>query len=237
MRFVPAGLACAVLIVLAASASASANRFTAPRPYPQVNVTGEATAALTPDLAQISAGVSTEAKTPREASEINAKAMAAVMAAAREAGIAERDLRTARFSIYPVQANRKRDEAPQIVGYRVSNQVQVRLRDLARVGEVLDLLIAAGATDMGGIEFSAAEPSKKLDEARAAAFADARRKAELYARAAGAQLGRALSIAEPEEGPRPLAFRAGAAPASATPIAPGEESVRVQVSVSFELVQ
>jgi uncharacterized protein YggE len=236
MRIAPACLACG-LILMGASAAAAAERFVAPRPFPTVSVTGEGTATVTPDRAQINAGVSTEAKTPGEASEANAKLMTAVMAAARAAGVAERDVRTARFSIYPVQATRKRDEAPQIVGYRVTNHVQVRLVDIAKVGEVLDRLIAAGATDMGGIEFTASEPSKRLDEARAAAFADAKRKAELYARSAGLQVGRALSIAEEGDGPRPLTYRAGTAAAAATPIAVGEESVRVQVSVSFELLQ
>ncbi len=206
--------------------------------FPSVSVLGEATVTAMPDLAVLTAGVTSEAKTPREASEANARAMSAVIAAAREAGVAEKDIRTARYSITPVHAQR-RDAAPQVTGYRVSNQVEAKLRELGKVGEVLDALVTAGATNVGNVEFMIAEPAKLLDHARRAAFEDARRKAELYAKAAGAQLGRTVSISEDADlGGRPVPMRAGlAAAAPTTPIALGEERLRVHVSVSFELNQ
>ena len=206
------------------------------RPFPSISVSGEGTVMVTPDLAVATGGVTTEAKTPREASDGNARAMNAIVATLNQAGIADPDIRTSRFSIAPVYAQR-RDAAPQLTGYRVTNQVRVKIRDNAKVGEVLDQLVAAGANNVANVEFTVSEPGKLLDEARNAAFADARRKAELYAKAAGAQLGRAISI---DEGggafPRPLrAYRAVAEAQAATPIMPGEETLRVQVTVAFEL--
>lgn len=206
------------------------------RPFPSISVSGEGTVMVTPDLAVATGGVTTEAKTPREASDGNARAMNAIVATLKQAGIADPDIRTSRFSIAPVYAQR-RDAAPQLTGYRVTNQVRVKIRDNAKVGEVLDQLVAAGANNVANVEFTVSEPGKLLDEARNAAFADARRKAELYAKAAGAQLGRAISI---DEGggafPRPLrAYRAAAEAQAATPIMPGEETLRVQVTVAFEL--
>jgi uncharacterized protein YggE len=226
------GLAAAFLMAHTAHAS----RYVEKRPFPLVNVSGEGSVAVKPDMAEITAGVSTEAKTPREASEANAKAMSAVIDAVRAAGIPENDIGTSRFTINPVYAAKGRSEAQQVVGYRVSNLVRVRIRDLARTSEVLDQMIAAGATNVNGVEFSPSDPTKLKDQARAAAFADAKRRAELYAKAAGAQLGRAIAIAEQDSRLAPTtAFRATAA-APPTPIMPGEDMLTVSVTVSFELI-
>jgi uncharacterized protein YggE len=210
------------------------------RPFPLVTVAGEGTVSVRPNMADVTAGVTSEAKTPREAAEANAKAMAGLIAAAKEAGIADADIRTARFSISPVHAQRERGE-PRVSGYRVSNQVTATVRDLAKLGDILDRLVAAGATDVRGVEFRVSDVAKLLDEARKAAFEDAKRKAELFAKAAGAQVGRAVNISEEEAQPpvrpyRMLAPAAGQA-APATPMEPGEETLRVHISVSFELNQ
>jgi uncharacterized protein YggE len=210
------------------------------RPFPLVTVTGEGGVSVKPDMAEVVAGVTSEAKTPREAAETNAKTMTTVIAALKEAGLAEPDIRTARFSLFPVQSQRERGEA-RVTGYRVSNQVIARVRDLPKLGEILDKLIAAGATDINSVQFTASNPAQLLDEARAAAFADARRKAELFAKAAGAYVGRAVNISEDDAvPPRPLRMMAPAAAGRAappTPMEPGEEIVRTQVTVSFELNQ
>lgn len=227
----------AVGLLLTVPAGVPAALAAVERPFPLVTVTGEGSATAAPDLAYVTAGVSSDAKTPREASEGNARAMAALMAALAHAGIADRDIRTSRFSISPVYAPR-RESAPQLTGYRVTNQVRVTVREQAKVGEILDEMVAAGANQAAGVEFTVAEPSRLLDEARAAAFADAKRKAELYAKAAGAQLGRAVAIAEGEaQSPRPMLRAAPAVLAAPppTPVAAGEETLRVQVTVSFEL--
>lgn len=231
--FIAAGLTIAAAVLYATTSWAAIER-----PFPLVTVTGEATSNVAPDLAHATAGVNSEAKTPREAAEANAAAMNGVLAALKQSGIPEGDTRTVRFSIAPLYAQRAREGQPQITGYRVSNHVRVTVRDVAKIGDVLDRLVAAGATNIVGIEFAASEPGRLLDEARAAAFADAKRKAELFARAAGAQIGRAISITEddarpPRRFPRSFSL-AQDAPANA-PVAPGEETLRVHVTVSFEL--
>jgi uncharacterized protein YggE len=229
-------LAAAILVPLACI-SPSAARAVIERPLPMVSVSGEATVSVAPDLATAVAGVSSEGKTPREAAEANGRSMSTVLGALKQAGIPDADVRTMRFGISPVYSQR-REGTPQIAGYRVSNQVQVKIRDLDKVADVLDRMIGAGANTVGNVDFSVADPSKLLDEARNAAFADARRKAELYARAAGAQVGRVVSVVEQGAAPpRPMALRMSEAamPAATTPIAAGEETLRVHISVSFEL--
>jgi uncharacterized protein YggE len=202
------------------------------RPTPAVTVVGEASIALAPDLALVRAGVTTQGKTAREASEANNKALAPLMAALKESGIEDRDIETARLSVQPVY-EQNRGAAGRIAGFQASNQVTIKLRAIARVADVVDRLIAAGATDFAGVEFRVSTPSPALDEARTQAVADARRKAEIYAKAAGAGVGRALSIEEGlAQGPIPLR---SAPTALSTPIAPGEQTLHLAVTVSFEL--
>ncbi len=237
MNRLSACLATGLAIALLSPTLAGASRFTEKRPFPMVSVTGEGTVQVKPDMAEITAGMSSEAKTPREAAEANAKAMSAVIDAVRAAGVADSDIATSRYAIHPVYATKGRGDAQQVVGYRVSNIVRIRIKDLARTGDVLDRMIAAGATNVGGVEFSVADPSALKDKARAAAFADARRRAELYAKAAGAALGRPISIAEQDaRSPQPIGFRAAAAAPPPTPIMSGEDTLTVVVTVSFELV-
>src|SRR5262245_64618288 len=198
-----------------------------------VTVTGEATVAVAPDTAMIRIGVTSQDKTAREAREINAKQMTAVLSAIKDAGIAERDIQTSRLSLQPQYDPNKAGTA-RLTGFQATNQVTVRIREIDTLSAVLDRAIAAGANEMSGIEFVVSEQSKLLDQARDDAIADARRKAELYARAAVAKLGHVVSISE--EGPTPpqprpmQAMRAGA-----VPVAPGEQTLRAIVSVSYEL--
>ncbi len=214
----------------------------APRPFPVITVGGEASVSLRPDLAEATGGVTTEAKTVREASDANTQLMGAVIAALKDSGLPERDIQTSQFTISPVYAqaqNRQnRPDEPRIVGYRVSNQVQFKIRDIAKVSDVLDHAIAAGATDLRGISFTVSDMSKAKDAARAEAVSDARRRAETYAKAAGAQIGQVIAITESGQSPpRPMAFAASERMAAAAPpIAVGETTLRVGVSVSFELV-
>jgi uncharacterized protein len=212
------------------------------RPFPLVTVGGEASATLAPDLAQATGGVTTEGKTVREASDANAQAMHAMVAALKEAGVAEKDIQTAQFNIAPAYAQPRqgRNDEPRITGYRVSNQVRFSIREIGRVADVLDRAVAAGATDFHGVTFTVADPSKARDQARADAMADARRRAEIYARALGAQVGRAVAIDE-GNGAVPSLMQPGmpqraAAAAAPPPIALGELTLRVSVTVSFELL-
>src|SRR6202043_4048289 len=168
MRFVKhrAPLAIGALTLLTAPALAQ----TAPpetAPPAVISVSGEATVSVAPDLAQIEAGVTSDAKTAREASDANNAAMGKVLLALKGAGTAEKDFQTSRLSLQPESApNRTPPSAPTIVGYRASNHVTVRLHDVTRVASVIDTMVAAGANDIGGINFSVSNASKLLDDAR-----------------------------------------------------------------------
>jgi uncharacterized protein YggE len=228
----------AALAAIAASTLLVAPALAQTAPPAMISVTGEATVSVPPDLAQIDAGVTSEAKTAREASEANNAAMGKVLLALKGAGIEEKDFQTSRLSLQPQSApNPSRPGPSAVVGYRASNRVTIRLRDVTKVASVIDTLVGAGANDIGGINFTVSQASKLLDEAREQAIADARRKAEIYAKAAGVTLGAPLSISEGGT-PGPITFRrmaAGLAPA--TPVAQGEETLQVTVSVSWAIKQ
>lgn len=229
-------LAGSVALVAAAILTASVARAQAQMIDKVITVTGEATASVVPDLAMIRGGVTTQGKTAKEASDANAKEMTAVIDALKAAGIAERDIQTTRLSIYPQQDPNKAGKA-RIIGFQASNQVNVKLRDINKIADALDRMISAGANEISGVSFSVSDPSKALDAARKDAVADAKRKAEIYATAAGVGLGRAVVIQE--EGtpalfqPRPMAMRAAAA---APPVSPGEETLRISVTIGYELM-
>ena len=203
-------------------------------PPAAITVSGEATVSVPPDLALVEGGVTSEAKSAREASDANNAAMGKVLQALKGAGIETKDLQTARLSLQP-QSAPNRSGPSAIVGYRASNRVTIRVRDVTKVAGVIDTLVAAGANDIGGINFMVSQASKLLDEAREQAVADARRKAEIYAKAAGVTLGAPLSISE-EGSAAPMAFRKmSAGMASAAPVAQGEETLAVTVSVSWAI--
>jgi uncharacterized protein YggE len=202
---------------------------------PAISVTGEATVQVAPDQAQIDGGVANDAKTAREASEANNAAMGKVLLALKSAGIDERDFQTSRLSLQPQYAPNRSGPSP-IVGYRAANRVTIRVRDVTKVASVIDVLVGAGANDIGGINFMVSQASKLLDEAREQAISDARRKAQIYARAAGVALGEPIAISE--AGSATPVFRgkvAGGMVASAAPIAQGEETLAVTVSVSWAI--
>lgn len=220
---------------LAGSLAAAAAH--AETPTPTISVTGEATINARPDLAQIDGGVTTDAKTAREASNANNAAMGKVLLALKGAGIDEKDYQTSRLSLQPQYASNSSHSAPNVItGYRASNRVSVKVRDIAKLADVVDALVTSGANDISGISFVVSNASKLLDDARPQAIADARRKAEIYAKAAGVTLGAPLSIVE-QGGAVPMAYRAnkmavGMAPA---PVAPGEETLHLTVSVSWAI--
>jgi uncharacterized protein len=203
-----------------------------------ITVTGEATVSVAPDLAQIDGGVTSEAKTAREASDANNAAMGKVLLALKGAGIDEKDFQTSRLSLQPQSApNPPNRPGPlAIVSYRASNRVTVRLRDVSKLASLIDTMVGAGANDIGGISFVVSNASRLLDEAREQAVADARRKAEIYAKAAGVTLGTPLNISE-EASPSPMPYRKMAAgmAVSAAPVAQGEETLAVTVSVSWAI--
>lgn len=203
---------------------------------PSISVSGEGSVSAAPDLAVIDGGVTSDAKTAREASDANNTAMGKVLLALKTAGIDDKDVQTSRLSLSPQYAQApNRQGVNTITGYRASNRVTLRLRDVTKVASTIDTLVASGANEIGGINFMVAQASKLLDDARTEAVADARRKAEIYAKAAGVALGAPLSIAEEGGGgPAPMVFRAKMAGAP-TPVAQGEETLRVSVNVVWEI--
>jgi uncharacterized protein len=210
---------------------------TGSQPEARIIVIGEGSVSLSPDYAQISAGVITKAKTAKEATDSNTKLMSAITAMLLDSGIAQKDIRTSRFSVQPVYAPPQPNTEPRLVGFSISNQLSVTIRQIATVGDMLDRLIGAGATDVGSIQFLHNDTSKALDQAREAAVADARRKAELYAQAAGLNLGRVAWITEDSGFGPPVgvaAMRDGALKAS-VPIATGEDTLHVRITVGFDI--
>ncbi len=160
--------------------------------------------------------------------------MGKVLLALKGAGIDEKDFQTSRLSLQPQSAPGRTGPAA-VVGYRASNHVTVRIRDVTKVASVIDTLVGAGANDIGGINFMVSQASKLLDDAREQALADARRKADIYAKAAGVTLGAPLSITEGgSPGPMPFRKMVGAM-AAAAPVAQGEETLAVTVSVSWAI--
>ncbi|MDD1523350.1 DUF541 domain-containing protein [Bradyrhizobium sp. WBAH42] len=201
-----------------------------------ITVSGEASVSAAPDLAQIDAGVASDAKTAKEASDANNAAMGKVLLALKGAGIAEKDYQTSRLSLQPQYGQNKSTGTSPVVGFRASNRVTVKIRDVTKVAGIIDTLVAAGANDIGNISFEVTQASKLLDDAREQAVADARRKAEIYAKATGVTLGAPLSVSE-GGAPVPL-FKARMAPAPmAAPaaVAPGEETLTVTVNVSWAI--
>ena len=221
----------AVLAITLLTAPARADDFPS-----AISVSGEATISAAPDLAQIDAGVANDAKTAKEASDANNAAMGKVLLALKGSGIAEKDYQTSRLSLQPQYGQNKSTGASPVVGFRASNRVTVKIRDVTKVAGIIDTLVGAGANDIGNISFEVTQASKLLDDAREQAVVDARRKAEIYARAAGVTLGAPLSISE--EGSGTPVFRgrvAGGMAASAAPIAQGEETLSVTVNVSWAI--
>jgi uncharacterized protein len=223
-------------LALAAAALLASPALAQTVPPPAISVTGEANVSVAPDLAQIDGGVTTEAKTAREASDANNAAMGKVLLALKGAGIDEKDYQTSRLSLQPQYPPNPNRAGPAVIsGYRAGNRVTIKVRDVTKVANIIDVLVGAGANEIGGIHFTVSQTSRVLDEAREQAIADARRKAQIYAKAAGVTLGEPIAISE-EGAPMPT-FRskvAGGMAASA-PVAQGEETLSVTVSVSWAI--
>ncbi len=188
-----------------------------------------------PDSATLSAGVSADAPAAAAALATAKKDMQQVLAALKKLGVADKDIQTRNFSVHPQYANGN-GEAPRVTGYQVSNQVEVRLQDLGKLGPALDALVAARANQINSVNFSIRDSATLLAEARTAAVADARAKAETFAKAAGVTLGAVLSINETGNGgPRPVVFASQLARVESVPVALGEETIGADVIITWEI--
>ncbi len=232
---------CCGLVVFAAAALAATVPAQAQQPQlpPQrhVIVIGEGSVSLPPDYAEIRSGVTIRAKTAKEAAEANAKTMAVIIAMLLNAGIAQKDIQTSRYSVQPIYESHQSNGERRLSGFSVSNQVDVTIRQIDKAGEILDRLVTTGATDVGNVEFLHSDTSKALDQAREAAVADARRKAELYARASGLTLGGVSWITEDSRyaAPMPMTALRAAGAMATVPIAAGEDTLHVRITVGFDM--
>ena len=225
--------ALAILAVFAQSAAAQEE------PQRRLVVTGTGEATARPDIAVLAAGVVVQSATASAALADNSRAMNAVLQQLRTSGLADADVQTSQFSVTPLyerQPPEREIMTPRIVGYQVSNQVTARVRDIDRLGALLDALVSAGATNIDGPWFEIGDPEQVLGEARDAAVADAVARGRRYAAAAGVKLGEIIAIEEAGAfmpPPRPM-MRAEAMAAD-VPIAPGQTELSASVTVTFAL--
>lgn len=236
----------ALALALAAGAPMQASAQSPMPPAPPIAADGTllsiattAEATRVPDVATISTGVVTQAADANAAMRANAVQMGKVMAALRGAGIAERDIQTSGISLNP-QYRYAENQPPTITGYQASNTVNVKVRDLARLGKVLDTLAAQGANQINGPSFEVDKPDEAYAEARVSALRKAQAQARTYADALGLQVRRIVSISEGGASlPRPMpmvrAMASDAMMAKETSVAPGETTLSIGIEVVFEL--
>jgi uncharacterized protein YggE len=202
-----------------------------------ISVTGTGDVAAEPDMATIDLGVTRQDRDAAEAMAQAATAASAVLVRVAEAGIEPRDVQTSTVSLSPVWSDYRSSDTPRrITGYVARISVTVRVRALDTLGGVLDAVVQDGVTDLGGIRFGFAEPEPLLNDARRAAVADARAKADLLAEAAGVTLGALHRMSEQgSASPRPMAMEMSVARDAGVPIAPGEMSLRASVSLIYRI--
>lgn len=204
-----------------------------------LSVSASADAKRVPDVASISTGVVTQAAEANAAMRANAVQMDRMMAAIRAAGIAERDVQTSGISLNP-QYNYRDNAPPTITGYQASNTVSITVRDLSKLGKVLDTLVEQGANQVNGPSFEVDKPDEAYDEARVSALKKAQSRAQTYADALGLKVRRIVSISEGGSSmPRPMPMMrmmaADADMAKETSVSPGETTLSVNLDVVFEL--
>lgn len=216
----------------------------AAQPIPKISVSATGSSELAPDLAIVTMTVRTEKKTARSALTANNESMAKVLAALGEFGIDAADMQTSGFSISPrirYPNNRTANTAPETVGYTVQNTLTVRVRDLSSVGEILDRSVSLGVNRGGSIRFANSNPDEAITQARIEAVTQARAKAKTLADAAEVGLGPILRISEQSRQPRAMpmmqAARSVSADSGAVPIASGENTYKVSVSIDWQINQ
>lgn len=210
-------------------------------PVKTITVIGDGKVKIKPDIARANIGVEVLRPTVEEASEANKKLIEAVISTLTDAGIAKKDIQTSGFSVYAERFGNDGPLPDDKVNYRVSNNVSVTIRDLEKVGEVLDAAMKSGANTIYGIEFSLEDNSSAKSEARKDAVADAKAKAAELAELNGVKVGKVLSVSEVIGSAMPFynnmqttnAFGGG----GGQPIQPGELEVSTQLQVTYEITE
>ena len=211
------------------------------------SILGTGTIVTEPDIAFISSGIISEGKTAEEALNQNSISMANVFKVLEAAGIERKHILTSNFSVQPryVHHRPKQGEEqrpPRIVGYTVNNTVTVKIVELENTGKVISEVVKFGSNSLGNIRFDVSNRAQLLDEARVKAVEDAKRKAEIYTKAAGVSLGKVLGISEGGAGQQPRRFNTAAralsvAEAAPAPVSGGEAAISVRVNMTWELEQ
>ncbi len=226
----------AVLAAACSAPQAVAESAKTPR---TISVTGEGEALATPDMAVVTIGVQTDGTTAADALRANSAAMNATIDKLKSMDIEDRDIQTSNLSVNPRYDYERNRSQPDLIGFRASNTVRVRLRDLENAGAVIDEAVSSGANSLGGISFTFAEPKPLYDAARRDAVADAMARAALIADAAGVSLGPILKIQDGYvSAPRgdTIMVTAQRSEASfAAPIETGESSIRANVTMVYEI--
>jgi uncharacterized protein YggE len=233
MRFLPV-LASLTLVALASPAFAAGS----------MQLTGHGEVMAAPDTAYVNSGVTSQAETAKAALAANTTDMSKLIEALKAAGIDSKDIQTSGFSVnpnyvYPDQNSP--NQPPKIVGYTVTNQVTIHVRDIAQLGTILDQSVQVGANTINGVTFAVDDPSDLYAQARKAAFADAKAKADLYAEAAGVGLGDIQIINEQQtnnQPPQPYLYKATAMAADRSapvPVEVGQLTFSIDVNVNWEI--
>ena len=202
-----------------------------------ITVQGTAIISLKPDMASLYLGVDAQATTATQAQSNASKAMAAVIAAVKKQGVADADVATQGINLNPTY-DPTINGTSHVNGYQASQSLSVKVRDLDKLGPVIDAGVAAGATSVGGISFSLADPTAATDQARQMAVADAHKRAQSLATAAGVTLGAPISVTEESATQPPVYYAAGAAAdkaSAATPVQVGTTDVTVTVDVVYSI--
>ena len=242
-RWAAIGLATGLLIAAIASPAFAPHSILAADPSTSaaehtISVSGTGRVVISPDIADLRLGVSITSTTVKDARSSNAKAMTAVIAGLKKLGIAEVDIKTTILSLQPVYDYSSNSSRPRLTGYNLSNAIAVTIRDLDKIGDAIDGALAAGATTMDGVTFRVDDQAAAEQQARQAAMAEAKSKAQTLASAAGVTLGTVASISEtvaPIPYPMYYGVMAGAAVGkdAATPVQPGTNEVSVTVAVVY----
>ena len=240
-------LAIALLAATAFAAPAQAAEVQITTQNPVIELSVFEQIEVEPDTATISTGVQTDADTAVEALRRNSAEMERLVALIRALGIPARDIQTARINLNPrYDYNNRGNQPPRFLGYQASNQVTVKLRDLDRVGEVLDAMVEAGATNINGPQFSTEDDEAAKAQARSNALERGRAQAEEYARLAGYTGVRLLQVAEAIRGSSGSMARdevilvSGARMTNAAPpppVAPGVVSTGVGIALTYEMTR
>jgi uncharacterized protein YggE len=227
------------LLVFATNARAQSDTpETTPQEPRTLSVNGNGIITLVPDIAYINIGVQTENKNAQEAVASNNQQSQQLFSAFTRAGIAEKDIKTSNFSIYPRQ-EWDNEGQPTGITYVVNNTVSVTVRDLDQIGSILDSAVQAGANTINGVQFDVEDREAAQQQAMVAAVENARARAEVLATAAGVELSDVLSIQTYLGSTNPIpyekTFALADTAASSVPVSPGEMQIMVDVSVVYEI--